>query len=142
MEYEKKLVANANPGDDMKDMFAASKQTGLQEEEINQMQQEYEEMQQLQQKQMLREQKKQIEGSNNAQQGGYPNGQGQYSSNSGYSPQQGEEPPAASGSDANFFVFLGFGGLVAAGLYIKQNPQPSESGYANIAPEAGSQPQL
>ena len=30
MEYEKKLVANANPGDDMKDMFAASKQTGLQ----------------------------------------------------------------------------------------------------------------
>jgi hypothetical protein len=126
------------------------------------MQQEYEEMQQLQQKQMLREQKKQIEGSNNAQQGGYPNGQGQYSSNSGYSPQQGEEPPAgnanghsipcsaphtfvfctASGSDANFFVFLGFGGLVAAGLYIKQNPQPSESGYANIAPEAGSQPQL
>jgi hypothetical protein len=30
MEYEKKLLANANPGDDMKDMFAASKQTGLQ----------------------------------------------------------------------------------------------------------------
>ena len=30
MEYEKKLLANANPGDNMKDMFAASKQTGLQ----------------------------------------------------------------------------------------------------------------
>jgi len=109
MEYEKKLLANANPGDDMKDMFAASKQTGLQEEEINQMQQEYEEMQQLQQKQMLREQKHQLRQQDNGQQQGYPSGQGQYSSsNAGYPPQQGQAPAAASGGDANTFMFLGF----------------------------------
>jgi hypothetical protein len=124
------------------------------------MQQEYEEMQQLQQKQMLREQKHQLRQQDNGQQQGYPSGQGQYSSsNAGYPPQQGQapaagntrtcplsaltiHPSAASGGDANTFMFLGFIGLVAAGFYIKQNPQPSEGGYANIAPEPSSQPQL